>query len=157
MPIQVYRVQTEEDAELIYPLVDQFHERVVGLRYPLVWSRTQMAEGARRHRDVFIFAAYDDDRDAYVGYLWAQANAAGELYVYQFMSLIAAAGRALTDALQLVSDTLGVKDWNGLVTLRPGEAAMILQHVPRIHRFCTRFGAAPESIWVTKRMGRNGQ
>ena len=157
MALEVYRFTRKDQVGALLPLVAQFHRRNPGLRYTEMWSRSQLTAACERPADMVVLAAYDDERtdaahEGFLGYLWAQGDATGELFIFQMMSLVMEAGRALTEALLHISDEYHVKNWNGLITLRPGEASRILEQLPRIRTLAGRFHAAPESVWLTRRL-----
>jgi len=45
---------------------------------------------------------------------------------------------------------------NALLWLRPGERSQLMHALPRVHRLSTRHVAAPEMVWLTRRLDGGG-
>jgi hypothetical protein len=154
--ITVHRVMRPEDVVQIRPMLEQFHEKLPGLRYPLGQTLSAIM-GAVGRLDNYILVAHDDEH-GYLGYLWAIANQAGDVFIHQMLSFSPAAGTALTDGLLYYSIKTGMSKWDALVQLAPGEASQLLtcKGLRRISALCKRYGASPTAIWLTKALSRGG-
>jgi hypothetical protein len=154
--ITVHRVMKPEDVVQIRALLELFHERLPALRYPLGQTLSAIM-GAVGRLDNYILVAHDEAH-GYLGYLWAIANQAGDVFIHQMLSASPAAGQALTDGLMYYSLKTGMTKWDALIQLAPGEAAPLLtcKGLRRISALCRRYGASPTAIWVTKSLQRGG-
>ena len=154
MTISVYRITNPADADVLTDLAEEFHRKVPSTRYTLAWTVASLPTAIQRTADTFVLAAYDEHR-GYLGYLWAQLNAAGELYIFQTMSKTIAAGRALEHELEQISARFGVQSWNALVPLRPGDLAVVFGQIPWVHALCETHKFFPEFLWITRKVKRH--
>lgn len=152
--VTIHRLTRPEHVRLIEPMLYEFHNRIPGLRYPVVETLGKIQQ-AMLQRDNFVLVAYDDER-GYTGYLWAWAAPTGEVFIHQMLSRYLDVGRRLTDSLQWCSDQLGAKQWDALAVLEPGEASQLLEQFKRFNIFARRFGLMPHSLWLTKGLRRPG-
>lgn len=142
-----HRVVLPQQVEAIIPLVYEFHRRSPYLPYPLIYS-LQMLPKVIGQPEHIVLAATEGDKP--VGYLWAQVSAIGDAYINQLLSLTLAAGRALDDAGLEVSRVVGIRQWEGMFSLRPEEIEAIARVVPRYRAYHRRFGMKIRALWVFK-------
>ena len=154
MPVQVFRIQSQDDAQVLEPLIQRFHDKVQGLRYNLIWSIQNIAFASTQHHNSLVLAAWDEIRGDYLGYLWCALSPNGESFVHQAYSATPEAGRALQEAMSAFCSAHGTQRVDGLLRLRPGEAMQVLSAVRRVNLFSKRTGFVPTSLWMTLSLQR---
>jgi hypothetical protein len=155
--VTVHRLMQPEDVPQIRFMLEAFHEKLPGLGYPLAQTLSAIQAAVGR-LDNYILVAYDAGRGKYLGYLWAIANQAGDVFVHQMYSVDPRAGRGLVDGLMYYSLKTGMHRWDALIHLEPGEASQLLtcKGMRRLSALCKRYGAGPTAVWVRKKLPGGG-
>lgn len=152
--IEVYRIESAENATVLERLLNKFHDKVVGLRYNRVWSIQNLAVASKQPYNNLVLAAWDEDKGDYTGYLWAAVNPNGEVFIHQCYSETPATGKALERTLDNYCARVGSHTIDCLVTLQQGEGMQLIQSVRRFDYLAKQHGFVPMSVWLTRPVNR---